>query len=250
MKPIDPEDIKIIKRIRKLVAMAEDQADRPEGALARKRADKLMEKHQLTDEDVQMEKRPIGQVDLEWKLDLAAALSLYLDCQIDEVEGEGQEMMHVWDGLPHQLARADYLHTLLITEISEECEDVHAYWGAFSPHVQEEAWHRSFATWVVIGFTERVVEGCADEEEFDKDLFDAARRAVEQADGGDDAKPEAAEAEIPDDLRAQLKATVQDHVELPQMVIEFALRYGRNIRLVDGLHDDSVPLMAIEQRSS
>jgi hypothetical protein len=174
-------------RIRKLLRLAEDQADRPEGIAARKKADALMVEHGLQrssmdlgsgfQTDFRHRAFEIGAAE-PWRRALVDAIAAYFGCvalyekQASQVETFGPE---------HALPQLEYTFIVYMRQMQQawrkHAEDLMdaGLWGKLSRRQKLEA-REGYCVSFVLGVKERLAKDCEREWKEDRSSHEAAMR--------------------------------------------------------------------------
>ena len=137
----------IIRRLRKLAALARDQEGLPEGEAAAAQVHKLMAEHALSVADLsEAEQEAVGKVDLDlgsrsaWRRVLLTQVASHANCIAYFVPGKSH--MEVW-GHTHEIEIVRYLYAVLVREIEKRAK---AYTRELPPWMGQGARRKAYAS--------------------------------------------------------------------------------------------------------
>jgi hypothetical protein len=175
-------------KVRKLISLATSAAGTPEGDVARKMADKLLEKHGWTESDVSRRDHILIEQQLpeheEWRRSLLILIAENADVAVVETpEGAG---VH---GVDVDIAPAILLFETLLRRIRIAASEFADETSLLMPQVASaNRWYAGFSYWAIMGLLERLIAE-EDEEDSEEDPEEEAPEVAGQIEGESEDDP-------------------------------------------------------------
>ena len=148
-----------VNQIGKLLALAMDQAGKPEGIAAQRKADELMDRHSVNMKDVghgedSMEERTVDTPAAQWRRSLLTVLAQYTETSYLTFRGGRKAKFF---GKSWRIEMAIFLNDTLVHQL----EDSLKVWASEQPFPPPRSYRTQFRESFVMSIAERLHEMCA-----------------------------------------------------------------------------------------